>query len=147
MRQVKGYSKEDYIDTFGKTAVTFGSVDEAADAWEKVLDHLTREQIIEGFYNGTNGDAVVMDDGTIVMYESPEHYQKRKDAEATPIRKARRKTTLSMKEAAQLIGVPLRTWENWELGYRTPPDYVEKLIVEKILTFKKKEYKTRGNKK
>lgn len=137
MKQVKGYSKESYIENFGETAVIYNSVDEAADAWESALEHLTREQIIQGFYNGTNCDTVVMDDGTVAMYESPEHYLKRKEKEAPPIRKARKKTTLSMKEAAEMIGVPLRTWENWELGYRTPPEYVEKLIVEKLLTYSK----------
>ena len=38
----------------------------------------------------------------------------------------------SVKEITDLLEVPRRTWEDWEAGKRTPPRYVEKLIVEKL---------------
>lgn len=134
MKAPKHVTKEIRIKDYGEKAVVYKNVDEAANAWEQTLDHLTRKQIIEGFYNDTNCDATVFDDGTVITCESPKDYAERKEKQAPPIRKARKKTNMSMKEAAELIGVPLRTWENWELGYRTPPEYVEKLIVEKLLT-------------
>ncbi|MBQ6265082.1 MAG: hypothetical protein IJK60_06500 [Clostridia bacterium] len=35
------------------------------------------------------------------------------------------------------MGIPLRTLQDWEAGRRTPPEWFEKLVVEKILTLKK----------
>lgn len=42
---------------------------------------------------------------------------------------------LSQAKAAELIGVPKRTWEDWEAERRHPPKYVEKLIVDKLLLY------------
>ena len=47
-----------------------------------------------------------------------------------PIREARISVGLSQTMAAQIIGVPLRTWQSWELGTRHPAKYVEKLIID-----------------
>ena len=54
------------------------------------------------------------------------------------IKEARMAAQLSQAKAAELIGVPKRTWEDWEAGRRTPPDYVERLIVEKLIESKSK---------
>ena len=51
-----------------------------------------------------------------------------------PIREARISVGLSQTMAAQIIGVPLRTWQSWELGTRHPAKYVEKLIIDKLNT-------------
>ena len=37
---------------------------------------------------------------------------------------------LSQAKAAALYGVPKRTWEDWERGIRTPPEYVVRLIED-----------------
>lgn len=30
------------------------------------------------------------------------------------------------------VGVPLRTIEDWEAGKRTPPEYVQKLVLDRL---------------
>ena len=39
---------------------------------------------------------------------------------------------LSQRQVAELTGVPMRTLQSWELGERKCPEYVEKMICEKI---------------
>lgn len=50
------------------------------------------------------------------------------------IKEARQAAGLTQAAAAKLCyNVPLRTWEQWEIGRRTPPPYVEQLIIDKLL--------------
>lgn len=53
------------------------------------------------------------------------------------IKEARKVARLTQAAAAETIGVPKRTWEDWETDRRHPPKYVENLIVEKLLNFSK----------
>ncbi len=39
---------------------------------------------------------------------------------------------LSKAEAARKLGVPYRSYQNWELGYRTPPDYLQRFAIEML---------------
>lgn len=39
---------------------------------------------------------------------------------------------LTQQQAAEVLGVPYRTFQSWELGQRKPPEYVERLIIEKL---------------
>ena len=48
------------------------------------------------------------------------------------IKEARLAANLTQKQMSDLFEIPQRTIENWESGQRTPPSYVEKLIVEKL---------------
>lgn len=32
------------------------------------------------------------------------------------------------------FGVPLRTVQNWESGFRTPPEWLQNLLIEKLET-------------
>lgn len=48
------------------------------------------------------------------------------------LKKTRIHCGYTQKSASELIGVPLRTWENWESGIRKPPNYVAKLIIEEL---------------
>lgn len=45
------------------------------------------------------------------------------------IKEAREKVHLTQQGLAKLVGIPKRSIENWEGGQRTPPAYVEKLII------------------
>ena len=52
-----------------------------------------------------------------------------------PRLKAERKLSgLTQAQMAEELGIPKRTIENWESGTRTAPEYVERLIVEKLRT-------------
>lgn len=44
------------------------------------------------------------------------------------IKELRAKTGLTQAKITKLTGVPMRTWQSWELGERKCPDYVLKLI-------------------
>ena len=49
------------------------------------------------------------------------------------IKEARKAAGLTQAAAAEMIGVPKRTWEDWEGEKHNPPEYVKKLIIEKLL--------------
>lgn len=53
------------------------------------------------------------------------------------ILEARQEAGLTQKQVYEQIGVPVRTLQNWEAGIRICPQYVEDLIVEKLLSLKK----------
>jgi DNA-binding transcriptional regulator YiaG len=53
------------------------------------------------------------------------------------ILEARQEAGLTQKQVHDLIGVPIRSLQNWEAGIRVCPQYVENLLIEKILSFKK----------
>ena len=53
------------------------------------------------------------------------------------IKEARIAAGLSRAEMSRRFEIPIRTLEDWDNGKRTPPPYVEKLIIEKLETMKK----------
>ena len=53
------------------------------------------------------------------------------------IKEAREQCGLSRAEMSRLFEIPVRTLEEWDAGRRTPPPYVEKLIVEKLEAIRK----------
>ena len=55
------------------------------------------------------------------------------------VREARHLCGLTQQEVSSLLGIPKRTLENWETGLREPPEYVEKLVVQRILCMEGKE--------
>ncbi|MEG1501980.1 MAG: helix-turn-helix transcriptional regulator [Synergistaceae bacterium] len=50
----------------------------------------------------------------------------------TPIKQARLEAGLTQQALADWLKIPKRTIENWEGEKRTPPEWAELLIVEKI---------------
>ena len=55
------------------------------------------------------------------------------------IKEAREQAGLSRAEMSRIFEIPLRTLEEWDAGRRTPPPYVEKLIIEKLQTISKEQ--------
>lgn len=53
------------------------------------------------------------------------------------IKEAREQAGLSRAEMSRIFEIPIRTLEEWDAGRRTPPTYVEKLIIEKLQTISK----------
>lgn len=56
------------------------------------------------------------------------------DTFANRFRSLRRKVGLTQKELADITEIPKRTIEDWERGFRLPPAYVQKLVIEKLET-------------
>lgn len=55
------------------------------------------------------------------------------------IKEAREEAGLSRAEMSRVFEIPVRTLEEWDAGRRTPPPYVEKLIVEKLQRIKEEK--------
>ena len=53
------------------------------------------------------------------------------------IKEAREALGMSRAEMAREFGMPIRTLENWDREISSPPMWEEKLILEKLETFKK----------
>lgn len=56
----------------------------------------------------------------------------------TRIREVRQKKGLQIKEIADMLGAPYRTIQDWDSGARKPPEWIEKIVIEKIKKYKKK---------
>ena len=50
----------------------------------------------------------------------------------TTIRDARKAAGLSQQGVTDALGIPRRTLQDWEAGKRTPPEWAEALVVEKL---------------
>lgn len=48
------------------------------------------------------------------------------------IREARKAAGLTQKGMSDLLGIPKRTIEGWEEGTRKPPEWIERLVIEKL---------------
>lgn len=57
------------------------------------------------------------------------------------IKEARQSAELTQKQVFNIIGIPMRTLQDWESGRRKCPEWCEKLIVEKLLSVEKCEKK------
>lgn len=48
------------------------------------------------------------------------------------IKEARKRAGMTQKEMAEFFGMPKRNIENWEGGKNDPPEWVERLIIDKL---------------
>ena len=48
------------------------------------------------------------------------------------IKEVRKSLGYTQIEVCRLLGIPRRTLQCWENGSRVPPDYVERLVIEKL---------------
>lgn len=48
------------------------------------------------------------------------------------IKEARKKAGLTQAKMSDLLEIPKRTIGDWETGTRTPPTYVEKLVIREL---------------
>lgn len=52
------------------------------------------------------------------------------------IKEARAIANITQAQAAELLQIPKRTLEDWESGKRKPPEYVEKMVIEKLTGYR-----------
>lgn len=52
--------------------------------------------------------------------------------EENQIKAAREAAGLTIKGMAELLGAPYRTVQNWDNGTRKPPEWLARLVIEKI---------------
>ncbi|WP_277287721.1 helix-turn-helix domain-containing protein [Veillonella montpellierensis] len=48
------------------------------------------------------------------------------------IKEARQQAGLTQKTMHEMLGIPKRTIEDWDMGRRYPPEWVERLLIEKL---------------
>lgn len=51
---------------------------------------------------------------------------------AKKIRELRKNIGMTRKEFSEHTGIPVRTLEDWEVGRRTPPEYIPRLIAYQL---------------
>ena len=57
------------------------------------------------------------------------------------IKNERIRLGLTQQQLSEITGVPFRTIQNWEGGQRKCPDYVEKMILDKLQVIGQPDYK------
>ena len=55
-----------------------------------------------------------------------------KETYADKLRKMRTSARWSRPKMVERVGVPLRTIEDWEAGKMTPPEYVQRLVLDRL---------------
>ncbi|MDD7347289.1 MAG: helix-turn-helix transcriptional regulator [Clostridiales bacterium] len=55
------------------------------------------------------------------------------------VKEARLEAGLTQAKMAEIMGIPKRTIEAWEAGDRTPPEYVERLVIAELKRIGEKE--------
>lgn len=55
------------------------------------------------------------------------------------IKEARQQLGITQQKLSDLLGIPKRTIENWEAGSRKPPQWAERLILEKMKKMKEEK--------
>lgn len=54
------------------------------------------------------------------------------DNEINPLKEAREKAGLNIKQLAELLGAPYRTVQEWNAGRHLPPEWMTKILVDEI---------------
>ena len=69
---------------------------------------------------------------------------------ANRMKELREQKGMNRKEFSDYTGIPVRTLEDWEVGRRTPPEYIPKLLAYQIkydeLVNQKENVNVKGNK-
>ena len=63
------------------------------------------------------------------------------------IKEARQKAGITQEEMSRLLEIPKRTIGDWETGTRTPPPYVEKMVVAELQRMYPVEYQKKDTQK
>ena len=67
-----------------------------------------------------------------LIYADTAAYQKVIDRENNPIKAAREKAGMSLKELSVLLNAPYRTVQEWNAGRRTLPKWIQQLIMVRV---------------
>ena len=132
-------SEETYLVTFpdlencftdGKTVLE--ALENAGDVMNLML--WTMEQNEESIPLPSPFDKVALpQDGFVnLIVADTAAYQEVIDWENNPIKYARKKAGLNIKQLAELLHAPYRTVQDWNTAQRMPPKWVQSLIIEKI---------------
>lgn len=99
------------------------------DEYRRYVDEVGFEDWMEEFIDG---EEVTEREGDEINKVLKEAFELSKEQRL----KAERKLAgLTQAQMAEELGIPKRTIENWESGARTAPEYVERLIIDKIRSF------------
>lgn len=133
-------NKEKYYDvTFPDIENCFTAGDSQSEALENALDALSfmlcdREDRAQHMPAPTPLESLKAPAGGFVnlIAADTDAYREVIERENNPIKHARQKAGLNIKKLADLLGAPYRTVQEWNAGRRMPPEWVQRLIIEKI---------------
>lgn len=61
------------------------------------------------------------------------------DSGEPTIKSCRLSAGLTQKEFSKMFGIPIDVIKSWDCGRRTPPDWVKRLVIEKLQSIEKKK--------
>ena len=94
---------------------------------EKISEPTPIENVVPEKFDSVDGAFV-----TLIKVDTSEYREK---TSAKTIKEAARKAGRNIKETAEILGAPYRTVQNWFDGTRKPPEWVERLVIEKLENF------------
>lgn len=128
MKQVEGFTKEDYIEECkndGGVPILYANMREAVIALceytrtRKYNEFKMSETDAEaGIRNSSNCDWILMDDGSVLWRSYPKIEEERTKSGNVKLRACRKKTGLSQSQLAEKAGISVRVYQNYEQGVR-----------------------------
>lgn len=111
------------------------AMENAADVLNLMLLHLEEGHREKEIPKSSNINAIQKknphDIVTLVAADTAD-YAEQLTIQENPIRHAREKAGLNIKQLANLLGAPYRTVQDWNSGKQFPPKWVERLVIDKI---------------
>ena len=128
MKQVKGFTKEYYIEECkndGGVPILYANMQEAVKALceysrtRKYDDiELSEEKAEEGIKRSSNCDWILMDDGSVLWHSYPKIEEELAKSGNVKLRECRKKAGLSQAQLAEKAGISVRVYQNYEQGVR-----------------------------
>ena len=84
-------------------------------------------------------DAIIVSSLTFFLLLSKMKEDKRTDygGKTMILKELREATGFTAAEAAKVLGFPVKTWESWENGEKSPAPFIEKQIIDKLNKMKR----------
>ena len=128
MKQVKGFTKEYYIEKCkddGGVPILYSNMQEAVKAlceYSRTREYddfkLSEEKAEAGIKRSSNGDWIVMDDGSVLWRSYPKIEEEHAKSGNVKLRVCRKKAGLSQSQLAEKAGISVRVYQNYEQGVR-----------------------------
>ena len=128
MKQVEGFTKENYIEECkndGGVPILYANMQGAVIAlceYTRTRKYnefeLSEENAEAGIRNSSNCDWVLMDDGSVLWRSYPKIEEERAKSGNVKLRTCRKKAGLSQSQLAEKAGISVRVYQNYEQGVR-----------------------------
>ena len=128
MKQVEGFTKEDYIEECkndGGVPILYANMQEAVKAlceYTRIRKYnefeMSEADAEAGIRNSSNCDWILMDDGSVFWRSYPKIEEECAKSGNLKLRACRKKAGLSQSQLAEKAGISVRVYQNYEQGVR-----------------------------